>query len=143
MPSVSKSIELQGSQEEAFALATDPSRFEEWLTIHDRWPQGAPDGVEEGSSFTQGIKIMGMPADVAWTVAELDSGSRLVMRGAGPMGAQLSTTISAVADGDATLLSYEAEFSGGGLAGPMGDMVTQKTGEELEASLAKLQGLTA
>lgn len=143
MPSVSKSIELQGTPEEAFALATDPARFGEWLTIHDRWPQGAPDSVEQGSSFTQGIKIMGMPADVSWTVEELDAGSRLVMRGAGPMGAQLATTITAAGSDGGTVLSYEAEFSGGGIQGPMGDVVTKKTGEELEASLGRLKELSA
>jgi acetyl-CoA C-acetyltransferase len=137
MPSVTKSVELSGSQEEAFALATDPARFEEWLTLHDRWPDGVPGAPEQGASFRQGLKIMGMPADVSWTVETLEPGSKIVMRGAGPMGATLGTTISA----DGPVVSYEAEFSGGGIQGPMGDMVTQKAGEEIEASLAKLKEL--
>jgi acetyl-CoA C-acetyltransferase len=137
MPSVSKSVELTGSQEDAFALATDPARFEEWLTIHDRWPDGVPGAPEQGASFRQGIKIMGMPADVAWTIETLEPGAKMVLKGAGPMGAQLATIISA----DGPTVSYEAEFSGGGIQGPMGDMVTQKAGEEIEASLAKLKAL--
>jgi acetyl-CoA C-acetyltransferase len=138
MPSVSKSVELTGSQEDAFALATDPARFEEWLTLHDRWPEGVPGAPVQGESFRQGIKIMGMPADVAWTVESLEPGTKLVLKGSGPMGAQLATTISA----DGPVVSYEAEFSGGGIQGPMGDMVTKKAGEEIEASLEKLKGLS-
>ena len=140
MPSVTKSVKLDLPPGEAFALATDPARFAEWLTLHADWPNGVPASVEAGASFTQKLKIMGMPADVAWTVEER-SDSHVIMRGGGPMGAQLATTINAAADGEATTISYEAEFSGGGIQGPMGDMVTQKAGEEIETSLEKLRGL--
>ena len=136
MPSVTKSVDLERSQEEAFSLATDPARFEEWLTLHAGWPDGPPASVAEGDSFKQKLTIMGMPADVAWTVSERTD-SRLVMTGAGPMGATLGTTITA----DGGTVSYEAEFSGGGIQGPMGDMVTKKAGEEIEISLGKLQAL--
>lgn len=137
MPSVSRSVELSGTQAEAFKLATDTTRYGEWLTIHDRWPEGPPASTEAGVSFRQGIKIMGMPADVTWTVEAFEADTRLVLRGAGPMGAQLVTTISA----SGPTVSYEAEFSGGGIQGPMGDMVTQKAGEEIEISLGKLKEL--
>jgi len=138
MPSVKKSVELSGTQREAFGLATDTSRYEEWLTIHDRWPDGPPADVAEGSTFQQGIKIMGMPANVQWTVEAFEPDTRMVLKGAGPMGAQLATTITA----DGTTVSYEAEFSGGGIQGPMGDMVTQKAGEEIEVSLGRLKELS-
>lgn len=140
MPSVSKSIKVDLPPGEAFALATDPARFDEWLTMHAGWPGGEPGAVERGSTFKQTLRIMGMPADVDWTVEEATD-SKVVMKGGGPMGAQLATTITAVADGEATMLSYEAEFSGGGIQGPMGDMVTQKAGEEIAASLEKLRAL--
>ena len=142
MPSVTKTVDLPGTPEEAFALATDPARFGEWLTIHDSWPMGEPGAPEQGKTFTQKLKIMGMPADVNWTVEELD-GTRMKMTGAGPMGAQLATTISTTAGDGGSTVSYEAEFSGGGIQGPMGDMVTQQAGTELEKSLAKLKEISA
>ncbi len=141
MPSVTKTVELGLGQEEAFSLATDPARFEEWLTLHKAWPNGAPASTAAGDEFVQKLAIMGMPADVNWKVEEYDVPSRLVLRGAGPMGAQLATTISAAAAGEGSTVSYEAEFSGGGIQGPMGEMVTKKAGEELEASLGKLREL--
>jgi carbon monoxide dehydrogenase subunit G len=141
MPSVTKTVELPVSQEQAFSLATDPGRFEEWLTLHKAWPNGTPASTETGQEFIQKLSIMGMPADVSWTVAEYEAPSRFVLRGAGPMGAQLSTTILATASGEGTAISYEAEFSGGGIQGPMGEMVTKKAGEELETSLGKLRAL--
>jgi carbon monoxide dehydrogenase subunit G len=141
MPTASKSIDVAASQEEAFALISDPGRFGEWLTLHDGWPGGQPDGLAEGDQFVQKLKIMGMPADVSWTVTELDAPSKIVLEGDGPMGAKLQTTLTAVANGDATTLSYDAEFAGGGIQGPMGEVVTKKAGEELETSLARLKAL--
>jgi carbon monoxide dehydrogenase subunit G len=138
MPSVTKTIELGVPQDQAFALATDPHRFGEWLTLHKAWPNGAPSSTDAGAQFVQQLSIMGMPADVNWTVAEYDSPSSFVLKGAGPMGANLVTTITASAEG---AISYEAEFSGGGIQGPMGEMVTKKAGEELDISLEKLKGL--
>jgi acetyl-CoA C-acetyltransferase len=131
------------SPEDAFALATDTARFGEWLTIHSGWPQGEPGSPEQGATFTQSLKIMGMPADVNWTVEELDPSSRLVMRGAGPMGAQLATTITAASAGDGATVSYEAEFSGAAIEGPMGDMVAKTAGQEIETSLDRLKALAA
>ena len=141
MPSVTKTVEVSLSQDDAFALATDPTRFGEWLTLHKDWPNGAPASTAAGDEFVQKLVIMGMPADVNWKVEAHDAPSRFVLRGAGPMGAQLATTISATAAGDGATISYEAEFSGGGIQGPMGEMVTKKAGEELDISLEKLKGL--
>lgn len=141
MPSVTKSVELAGSPEEAFALATDTSRLNEWLTLHAGWPNGAPGAPQQGAQFSQTLKIMGMPAEVQWTVEELDAPSRLVMRGAGPMGATLSTTITVQPSGEGSQVSYEAEFSGGAIQGPMGDVVTKTAGDEIDTSLAKLKEL--
>jgi hypothetical protein len=141
MPSVTKSVELAGSPEEAFALATDTTRFGEWLTLHAGWPNGAPGEPQQGAQFSQTLKIMGMPAEVHWTVEELDVPSKLVMRGSGPMGATLATTITVEPAGEGSQVSYEAEFSGGGIQGPMGDMVTKTAGNEIDTSLAKLKEL--
>jgi acetyl-CoA C-acetyltransferase len=143
MPSVTKTVELGLGQDAAFSLATDPARFEEWLTLHKSWPNGTPSSTAAGEEFVQRVAIMGMPADVNWKVEEHEAHSRLVLRGAGPMGAQLATTITVEAAGSATQVSYEAEFSGGGIQGPMGEMVTKKAGEEIEISLEKLKGLVA
>jgi carbon monoxide dehydrogenase subunit G len=141
MPSVTKTVELGVSQEQAFGLATDPGRFEEWLTLHQAWPNGTPTSTETGQQFVQKLSLMGMPAEVSWTVAEYEAPSRFVLRGSGPMGAQLATTIVATPSGEGTAISYEAEFSGGGIQGPIGEMVTKKAGEELETSLDRLKAL--
>ena len=140
MPSVTKTVELPFSPADAFKLATDPGRFGEWLTIHDSWPQGQPAGPQQGQQFVQKIKLMGMPSDVNWTVEELTD-SKLVLKGTGPMGSQVANVISVAAANGGSAVSYEAEFSGGAISGPMGDMVTQQAGSELEKSLAKLKQL--
>ena len=141
MPSVTRTVELGMPQDQAFSLATDPTRFGEWLTLHKDWPNGAPTPTDTGQEFVQTLSIMGMPAAVNWKVEEYEAPSTFVLKGAGPMGAQLATRITAAAAGGGSQISYEAEFSGGGIQGPMGEMVTKKAGEELDTSLAKLKAL--
>jgi len=141
MPSVTRVVELGLPPQEAFQLATDPTRFADWLTLHQAWPKGAPESIDVGAQFIQKVIIMGMPADVQWEVEEHSAPDRFVMRGAGPLGARLATTITAEANASGTQVCYEAEFSGGGIQGPMGDMVTKKAGEEIETSLQRLKGL--
>lgn len=142
MASVTKSIKLDLPPDRAFALATDPARFEEWLSLHAGWPEGPPAGMSAGDAFAQTLKLMGVPVDVSWTVAELTD-SKAVMHGSGPMGAELTTTITAVPDGEATMVSYEAEVSGPGTDGAMGDMATEKAADEVAVSLEKLRELAA
>jgi hypothetical protein len=143
VPSVTKTIELEHSPEDAFALLTDAERFGEWMTIHAGWPNGLP-ALEPGVAFTQKLRIMGMPADVAWVVDELEAPHRMRIVGIGPMGARLATTLSiAPGTGGGAVVSYEAEFSGAGVEGPMGEMVTKQAGVEAEASLARLKALVA
>lgn len=55
--------------EQTVAFVADPARFGEWLTMHAGWRGEAPEGAHEGQTFTQQAKIMGIPADVKWTVA--------------------------------------------------------------------------
>ena len=141
MPSVTKQVELSVPQEHAFRLVSDPGRFQEWLTMHKSWPNGVPEATTPGSEFVQKLAIMGMPSDISWTVEENESPSRFVLKGDGPMGATLATRISTAANGGWATVSYEAEFAGGGIQGPMGEMVTKQAGEEIETSLRKLKEL--
>ena len=141
MPSVTKTVELGVPPAEAFELATDPSRFAEWLTLHKAWPNGAPSSAAPGDEFVQQLAIMGMPADVSWKVRS--TRCRRASSSPGPVrwapSSRRGSARSPRAEG--TTISYEAEFSGGGIQGPMGEMVTKKAGEELETSLAKLKDL--
>jgi carbon monoxide dehydrogenase subunit G len=140
MPSVTKSIDVSATPEDAFAVAGDPARFEDWLTLHDRWVGDAPASTDAGTTFSQVLKIMGMPSQIDWTVEEREA-TKVTITGAGPMGAQLRTTIETMPSDGGSTVSYYAEFSGGGIQGPMGDMVTKKAGEEAELSPEKLKAL--
>jgi acetyl-CoA C-acetyltransferase len=141
MPSVTKTVELPVAAEAAFQLATDPARFEEWLTLHKAWPRGVPVSTDTGEEFVQTLSFMGMPAEVRWTVEAHEAPSRLVLRGLGPMGAQLATTITTQSEGGCTTVAYEAEFSGGGIQGPLAEVVTKNAGQEIETSLERLKQL--
>jgi hypothetical protein len=140
MPSITQEIEVGSGAAEAWAVVSDTSRWNEWLTIHSGWPQGEPT-LADGADFVQSIMIMGIPAVVSWSVVELADGSRLHMRGSGPMGAQLETIWSVAATAGGAQVSYQADFSGGAIDGPMGAPVVAQAGTEAARSLGNLKGL--
>jgi hypothetical protein len=142
MPSISKTVELPASAGDVWKVVTDLDRYGEWLTIHAGWPQGVPT-LEQGSEFVQTLRLMGMPADVKWTVTDLVDGERFSLDGEGPMGAQMKTTWTVSAANGSSRIAYDAEFGGGAIEGPMGDAVAQAAGQAAEESMEKLKTLMA
>jgi hypothetical protein len=142
MPNISKSLDVPATAEEVWAVVTDLNRYPEWLTIHADWPQGVP-ALEQGNEFVQKIKLMGMPADVKWTVTEVVDGERFSLDGAGPMGAHMKTTWTVSSSNGGAQIAYDAEFGGGAIEGPMGDAVAKQAGQAAEESMEKLKGLVS
>ena len=93
MATIVKSTEIPAPPEEVWAVISDPSRSEEWQTIHAGYPDGAPGTLGADSEFRQKVKIMGMPGEVKWKVTEADEPNRLALEGEGPMGTTLSTRL--------------------------------------------------
>jgi acetyl-CoA C-acetyltransferase len=143
MPTVTNTVEISAPPERVFGALLDFHRYDQWLTIHDGWPEGAPADPEVGASFTQKVKLMGMPAVVRWTVAELDSPGTLVIAGAGPMGATMRSAYSLESVDGGTRVHLETGLEGGPLSGPMGSMVIKSSEKAGDESLRKLKALVS
>lgn len=127
---------------QAVAFLSDPARFPEWLTLHAGWRGEPPTGAEPGQTFVQQAKIMGIPADVRWTVVEVtDTG--LALRGSGPMGVTLAFWLTVRPHADGAEIFFDAGLDGQPIKGPMGASVVRSINEELAASLDALDGVVA
>ncbi len=122
------------------SMLQDLSRLPDWLTMHAGWRGAPPTGAVAGVTFTEQVKIMGIPADVSWTVVEADD-AHVVLRGEGPMGLSLCNRFSVETTAAGARLRVDAGMSGDPVRGPMGGSVARAVQEEMEASLAKLVGL--
>ncbi|WP_371530395.1 SRPBCC family protein [Streptomyces sp. NBC_01283] len=140
MAEVSAEARIEAPAEKVWAQLTDFSSYGEWNATHTSFPNGAPTTLETGGTFAENMKLMGFPAEVSWTIEELESERTLAIRGKGPMGVTVGTRYSLYPDGDATNVRIDGEFTGAAvslMAGKLKDSATAALNE----SLRKLSGL--
>jgi hypothetical protein len=140
MAKVSVSSEIPADPERVFALAIALPRVAEWNTMHEGFTGDIPETLTEGATYKQRVKLMGMPAEMAWRVTAVDSG-RIEQAGDGPMGVKALNRMSIEPSGDGSKLTIEMEFNGPALGGPMAMMVEKQAGSSTKASLAKFAEL--
>jgi len=142
MAEVSAEARIEAPAEKVWARLTDWDSYGEWNATHTAFPHGGPAALETGATFAENMKLMGFPAEVTWTVEELEPARVLAIRGKGPMGVNVGTRYSLVADGGATTVRIDGEFTGAAvslMAGKLKDSATAA----LTESLRRLAGLVA
>ncbi|MCX4552386.1 SRPBCC family protein [Streptomyces sp. NBC_01387] len=140
MAEVSAEARIEAPAEKVWTQLTDFSSYGEWNATHTSFPKGGPAELAVGATYEENMKLMGFPAEVNWTVDQLETTALLVTRGKGPMGVNLAMRYSLTADGDATLVRIDGEFTGAAvslMAGKLKDSATAA----LHESLRKLAGL--
>ena len=140
MAEVSAEARIQAPAEKVWAQLTDWSAYGEWNATHTSFPHGGPGTLEVGATFQENMKLMGFPAEVEWTVAELEPARVLAIRGKGPMAVSVATRYTLTPDGDATTVRIDGEFTGAAVSLMAGKLKDSGTAA-LNESLRKLGGL--
>jgi ribosome-associated toxin RatA of RatAB toxin-antitoxin module len=141
MPKVSVSAQAAAAPEKVWELAVDLPRYPEWLTMHDAFTSEVPSTLAEGVTYKQRVKLMGMPAEMAWRVVTAQSPGKLELAADGPMGVKAHNRFTIEPSGDGTVVTLEMEFNGPALSGPMATMVEKQAGAAAKDSLAKFTAL--
>ena len=134
MAEVSAEARIQAPAEKVWAQLTDWPAYGEWNATHTNFPKGGPATLEPGATFLENMKLMGFPAEVEWTVAELEPARVLTIRGKGPMAVSVATRYTLTPDGDATTVRIDGEFTGAAvslMAGRLKDSGTAALNESL------------
>ncbi|MER7837944.1 SRPBCC family protein [Streptomyces sp. NPDC096040] len=142
MAEVSAEARIQAPAEKVWAQLTDWPAYGEWNATHTSFPKGGPENLAVGGTFQENMKLMGFPAEVEWTIEELEPAGVLAIRGKGPMAVTVATRYTLTPDGDATVVRIDGEFTGAAvslMAGKLKDSATAALNE----SLRKLAGLVA
>ncbi|MFG1668511.1 SRPBCC family protein [Streptomyces sp. Y7] len=141
MAEVSAESRIEAPAEKVWAQLTDWSAYGQWNATHTSFPNGGPAALEVGGTFQENMKLMGFPAEVEWTIEELEPARVLAIRGKGPMAVTVATRYTLTPDGDtATTVRIDGEFTGAAvslMAGKLKDSATAALNE----SLRKLAGL--
>ena len=137
---VSKTVPL--GRKEAWALMSDLSRLDEWLTLHEDWRSEVPSEIEVGTQLSSIVSFKGMRNRIAWTVEEFEPPDKIALAGDGKAGtkAELSLTAEDAGDGE-TLIELHTEFSNPALRGPLGRVAARSLKGELEKSIERLAEL--
>ncbi|MFJ3221756.1 SRPBCC family protein [Streptomyces sp. NPDC086783] len=140
MAEVSAEARIEAPAEKIWARLTDFSSYGEWNSTHTSFPKGGPEVLAVGGGFTENMRLMSFPAEVDWTIEELEPARVLAIRGKGPMAVVVATRYTLVPDGEATTVRIDGEFTGAAvslMAGKLKDSATAA----LHESLRKLAGL--
>ncbi|MFD7263133.1 SRPBCC family protein [Streptomyces sp. NPDC059874] len=142
MAEVTAESRIEASAAKLWSQLTDWDAYGQWSMTHTNFPKGGPETLAVGSTFAENMKMMGFPAEVVWTVSELEDERVFAITGKGPMGVAVLTRYTLTPDGGATTVRIDGEFTGAAvslMAGKLKDSATAALNE----SLRKLAGLVA
>ena len=142
MAEISAEAHIQAPAEKIWAQLTDWSAYGAWNATHTSFPKGGPSVLAVGATFEENMKLMGFPAEVEWTIEELETARTLAIRGKGPMAVTVATRYTLAPDGDATTVRIDGEFTGAAVSLMAGKLKDSGTAA-LNESLRKLAGLVS
>lgn len=142
MAEVTAESRIEASAAKLWSQLTDWDAYGQWSMTHTDFPKGGPETLAVGSTFAENMKMMGFPAEVLWTISELEDERVFAITGKGPMGVAVLTRYTLTPDGGATTVRIDGEFTGAAVALMAGKLKDSATAA-LNESLRKLSGLVA
>ena len=141
---VAEVIDLETPLERAWEFVSNFETFPQWFSLHQGFPAGPPPRMDEvgiGTKVTEKIKVMGIPADVEWTVVEWEPPHVVGIDGSGPMGTSMGIrALVERSDGGGTRVTHESSFSGAAIT-PMLGVLEKEARKAAAESLEKVRGL--
>ncbi|MDT5116289.1 MAG: hypothetical protein QOE30_2028 [Mycobacterium sp.] len=143
MASVDVSVSSDLTPEQAWKLASNLHRFDEWLTIFGGWKSPVPDVIEKGTKASSLIKVKGFRNVIHWEVQRYDPPTRIEMRGTGRGGVRIALGMTITDDRPGSTFHLLADLSGPLLNGPVGSIVARILRSDVERSVRNLAALGA
>jgi len=141
MARVDVSVSSDLTPEQAWKLASNLHRFDEWLTIFGGWKSPVPDVIEVGTTASSLIKVKGFRNVIGWEVRRYDAPTRIELRGSGRGGVRIALGMTITDDRPGSTVHLLAELSGALLNGPVGSIVARVLRSDVERSVRNLAAL--
>lgn len=138
MADVTVTTDIKAGAEKVWAVLANPATWGDWVDIHQGFAGEAPAQFFPGGAFVQRVRVLGMPADVRWTIVGLQEPVRLELEGAGPMGINLRAEYGVEDQGGSSTVTAHMEFKGAAVM-MVGSQLESEVGSSLRTSLAKLK----
>jgi uncharacterized protein YndB with AHSA1/START domain len=138
MADVTVTTDIKAGAEQVWAVLANPATWGDWVDLHQGFAGEAPAQFFPGGAFVQRVRVLGMPADVRWTIVGLQEPVRLELEGAGPMGINLRAEYGVEDQGGSSTVTAHMEFKGAAVM-MVGSQLESEVGSSLRTSLAKLK----
>lgn len=146
MAKLSVSVDVPLPPEQAWAAASDLSRYQEWLSIHRVWRSKLPDTIEKGTVVESIVEVKGMPNRVRWTVVHYKPPQAMTLNGDGVGGVKVKL-IGKIAEGgehpDGSTVTFDVHLGGPALFGPIGMVVAAALKGDIRESLERFKSVFA
>ena len=141
MATVDVTVPSDVSPQQAWKLASDLSRFGEWMTIFAGWRGTVPETISKGTEVSSLIKVKGFRNTIHWRVTKYDEPHTIELTGTGWPGVKISITMNVADDDGQTSFHLIAAISGGVLNGPVGRLVARVLESDVRKSVSNLAAL--
>src|SRR6201999_3315670 len=141
MAKVDVAVLSELSPERAWALASDLSRFGEWLTIFSGWRSEVPAQVDVRTCVSSCINVKGFRNIVHWRVTRYDEPTLIELVGRGRPGIRIALTLCVRDDKPGSTFQVIADLSGGLLSTPVGRLVAKVLESDVRKSVQNLAAL--
>jgi hypothetical protein len=129
------------SPESAWKLASDLSRFGDWMTIFGGWRGKVPSTIEQGTRVSSLIKVKGFRNVIHWEVTQYDEPTAIELVGRGRGGVQITVAMRVTDNNPGSTFDLSAELCGGLLSGPLGKLVARVIRSDVHESVCNLAAL--
>ena len=143
MAKLSGSIEVPLPPEEAWANASDLSRYKEWLTIHRAWRSVLPETIEKGTVIDAIVEVMGMPNRIQWTIVNYKPPNTMTLNGVGRGGVKVKLLARVTPTDDGSTVGFDVHLGGPALFGPIGMLVAGALKGDINESLHRFVSVFA
>jgi polyketide cyclase/dehydrase/lipid transport protein len=141
MANIDVAVATELAPEQAWKLASDLHRFDEWLTIFGGWRSEVPETIEVGTCVSSCIKVKGFRNIIHWRVDRYDEPRLIALNGAGRGGVRISLTIEVLDAPPGAKFKVLAELKGGLLSTRIGQLVAKVLQSEVRKSVTNLAAL--
>jgi carbon monoxide dehydrogenase subunit G len=144
MSEVHSSIDIAAPPDQVWALAMDPSRLGDWVTIHRRMHDHSDGVPRRGYEMEQTLHLRGVNFKVHWELVACDAPNHAEWHGRGPARSHAETEYRLTAHDGGTRFDYRNEFRAP--LGPLGAMASRAVvgglpRREADTSLQRLKAL--
>jgi hypothetical protein len=127
--------------EAAWKLASDLSRFDDWMTIFGGWRSKVPSTIEKGTQISSCVKVKGFRNVIHWTVTRYDEPKSIELQGRGRGGIRIVVAMNVADDHPGSTFQLTADLTGGVLRGPIGKVVARVVRSDVRKSVNNLAAL--